>query len=347
MTLRLFLLLALGLTPALAQSPAPAPVPAPAPPQTYALLVGGLTGPEAYGKWYPDWLHRFQVYLTDTVHVPGDHVTVLSGPAATSDAITTALGKIAKETQPQDQVILFIVGHGEIRGDVPTLTLPGPDLTAPQLAALLKAIPAKSQVVLNFSASSGDFLKLLSAPGRINLTAVSPTENQEPVFAEFFLRGLESKRADQDKNGTITLLEAYNWAAQQTAWWIARWTQSDAGDKSDPTSPTTWKASGKETVEIFQKLYADLPMRKLDPTSDAKADDAPVALQPPDGQVTGDWANRRVVDEHALLEDSGEGIGVSVITDKGIIQPILGQKPGDPGYVAAHTSLGQPAPATP
>jgi len=344
MYLRLLLLLILGLTPALAQTPAPQPV---QPPQTYALLVGGLTGPEAYGKWYADWLQRFQTYLTGTVHVPADHVTVLSGNAATLAAITTALGQIAQKAKPQDQVILFIVGHGEIRGDAPTLTLAGPDMSASQLAALLKAIPATSQVILNFSASSGDFLKALSAPGRINLTALSPTENEEPVFAEFFLRGLESKRADLDKNGTITLLEAYNWAAQQTAWWIARWSQTDSvvGDATTPSS-TTWKASGKETIEIFQKLYADIPGRKLDATSDSKAADVPVDLQPPDGQVTGDWASRRVVDEHALLEDSGEGIGVSVITDKGM-QPILGQKPGDPGYVAGRTSLGQPAPATP
>jgi hypothetical protein len=328
-----------------AQDPT-APAAAPhAPGQSYALLIGGLPGQDPYGKWYADWLGRFQTYLTQTSHVPAGNITLLSGKDATLDAITAAMGKLAKETKPEDQVIVFIVGHGEISGTAPTLSLAGPDPTAQQFAALLNEIPAKNQVVLNFSASSGDFLKALSAPNRVNLTATSPTELEEPVIPEFFLRGLESKRADLDKSGTITMLEAYNWAAQQTAYWIGRWQETDTGVKKDDptgaTGPTVWKASGKETVEIFEKLYAGVAIRKLDPTSDRNAADVAVDLIPPGGNVTEEWATRRVVDEHAMLEDSGQGIGVSEIGDKGL-QPVLGQKPGDPGYLAAHTVLGNP-----
>ena len=341
MIIRLVIALCLGffatarLAPA--QSTPVAPPPAPEPGQSYALLIGGLPGPDPYGKWYADWLGRFQTYLTKSAHLPDANVTVLSGKDATLDAITAAFGKFAQRAKPQDQFILFVVGHGEIDGAAPTLELAGPDPTALQIAALLNAFPAKNQVVLNFSASSGDFLKVLAAPDRVNLTATSPTELEEPVFPEFFLRGLESKRADTGKTGTITMLEAYNWATQQTAFWISRWQET-----SDPksTDASIWKASGKETVEIFQKLYSGVPGRQLDPDSDAKAADTPVDVVPPDGQVTADWATRRVVDEHALLEDCGQGIGVSEIADKGL-QPILGQKPGDPGYLAAHTVLGQ------
>ena len=323
-----------------APAPAPAPVPLPAG-QTYAVLVGGIAGQDPYGKWYADWVARFQSYLTQTAHVPAANVASLVGPAATFEAVTSALNKFAAQAKPEDQLILFVVGHGEINGARPTLILAGPDPTCDQLAALLNAFPAKNQVVLNFSASSGDFLKALSAPGRVNLAATSPTEIEEPVFPEFFLRGLESKRAAAAANGKISVLDAFNWAAQQTAFWIARWQKS-----GDPTQPDAakWKASGKETVEIFEKLYGGVPSRQLDPTSDRKAVDAPVALLPPGGQVTDDWAARRVIDEHAVLEDCGQGIGVSIISDKGVLQPVLGQKPGDPGYLAAHTFLGGAGP---
>jgi hypothetical protein len=104
-----------------------------------------------------------------------------------------------------------------------------------------------------------------------------------------------------------------------------------------------WKANGRETVEIFEKLYQNDPSRKLDPSSDGKVADAVVALSPTNGVVTDAWANRRAVDEHATLEDCGETIGVSALGEKGF-QPILGQNPKDPGYLAAHTILGQPAP---
>jgi len=314
----------------------------PAPAQCYALLVGGLAG-DPYSRWYHDWLTRFQTYLTKNAGVPAGNITLLSDDHATTAAIIDALGKFAKRSRPQDQFILFIVGHGEMDGEMPKLTLPGPDLTAKQLATALDAMPSKNQVILNFSAISGDFLKFLVSSDRVNITATSPTEIQEPIFAEFFLRGLESKRADADKNGTITLLEAYNWAAQQTALWIVRWSCTGP-DKPDPMhpQPTIWKASGKETVEIFEKLYSDQPMRKLDPTSNRTVEDAVVDIQPPDGQITEAWQKRRIIDEHATLEDCGTPIGVSILGEKGL-QLILGQNPKDPGYLASHTILGQPA----
>ncbi len=324
---------------AVARAQAPA---TPAPGQCYAVLIGGLAGQQMYGDWYADWLARFHTYLTQTAQVPGANIIQLSGKDATFAAVTDAFTKLGQRANAQDQLIVFIVGHGEINGPAPTLALPGPDPTAPQVAALLNAFPAKSQVILNFGATSGDFLKYLSAPGRVNISATSPTEEEEPVFTEFFLRGLESKRA-ANGTGAITLLESFNWAAQQTAQWIVRWAQTNTdATKSSPSESSVWKASGKETVEIFKKLYAKAPTRKLDPTSDGNAADSPAVLEPPGGNITPDWANRRAVDEHALLEDCGQGIGVSVMTDKGLLQPIVGLKPGDPGYLASRTVLGQP-----
>ena len=219
------------------------------------------------------------------------------------------------------------------------MILPGPDLTAEQLSSALAGIAAKNQIILNLSASSGDFLKSLVAPGRINLAATSPTELKEPVFAEFFLRGLESKRADTDRKNSISLLKAYNWAAQQTVLWIARWKQTGSGE----APPILWKADGKETVAVFEKLYPDIPGRKLDPSSDRKSEDAAVEIQPPAGQLTAAWVGRRVVDEHAMIEDNGKETGVAALGEKGF-QPILGEKANDPGYLAGQTILGRPNP---
>ena len=309
-----------------------------APAQSYALLIGGMGGKEPYVNWYPDWVSRFQKYLTKSAALPAANVISLSGDAATTEAVLGAIDQLGKRIKPQDQFILFMVGHGEIAPPAPTLILPGPDLSAPQLAAALKKIASQNQIILNFSASSGDFLKPLASPARINLTATSPSEVEEPVFAEFFLRGLESKRAGVDANGGITLLKAYNWAAQQTSLWIARWTQT--GGKEEGTQK--WKANGRETIEIFEKLYPNNAMRKLDPASNRSVEDAPVELLPANGEVTSEWIMRRVIDEHAMLEDTGKETGVSVFGEKGNYQPILGEKPKDTGYVAGHAVLGKP-----
>ena len=174
----------------------------------------------------------------------------------------------------------------------------------------------------------------------MNITATSPTEMNDAVYAEFFLRGLESSRAAAGKAGPINMLDAYNWAAQQTALWIVRWEETGDGGKADAGN-VAWKATGRETVEIFQKLYPNDPARKLDPASDAKADDAVMPLAPPNGQVSGTWLNRRVIDEHATIEDCGQPLAVSALGDKGY-QAILGAQPGDPGYLARQTVLGAP-----
>jgi hypothetical protein len=318
--------------PAVAEPPQPA--------HTYALLVAGLGGQEPYAHWYDDWTDRFQKYLTGPAGVPAANVTLLTHGAATAEAITGTLGKLAQQIQPQDQFILFIVGHGEMSGTTPTLILPGPDLTADQLSAALAGIASKNQVILNFSASSGDFLIHIAAPDRVNITATSPTEMNEPVYAEFFLRGLESKRAATNTNGPINMLDAYNWATQQTALWIVRWEETGVPENGDQTN-AAWKASGKETIEIFEKLYPNIPGRKLDPASDPNGVDQVGELSPPDGQVTEAWKSRRVIDEHATIEDCGQEIAVSALGDKGF-QPILGAKPGDPGYLSKLTVLGVP-----
>lgn len=291
---------------------------------TYALLVGGI-GEEPYTRWTSDWLGRFQSHLTKKLEVPASQITVLSGDPATSEAITNAIGELAARMQAQDQFLLVLSGHGE-NLDVPTFAVRGPDLSAQQLAEALKSIPAKSQIILNFSASSGDFLKSLVAPNRINVAATSPGEIKQPVFAEFFLRGMESGR------GGTSVLDAFNWAGQQAPLWIARWSLTESG---------SWKASGRETVEIFKKLYAGTPSRRLDPASDASSEDALVELYPPNGEVTPAWSTRRVVDEHALIEDCGLEVGVGVLGDAGL-QPLAGAKEKDPGFLAARTVIGKP-----
>lgn len=308
-------LLALGFLAAAASAPAAT---------THALLVGGA-GQPPYTRWTTDWLTRFGSHLTKKAGVPAQQVQVLTGEAATTEAILKNIRDTGTRIQPDDQFILVLSGHGENAG-IPTFAVKGPDLGADQLSEALKTIPAKSQIILNFSASSGDFLKFLAAPNRVNIAATSPSEIKQPVFAEFFLRGLESGR------GGITVLEAFNWAAGQTPLWIARWSLTESGK---------WKADGRETVEIFKKLYADVPNRQLDPASNSNQEDAPVELHPPNGEVTPAWSNRRAVDEHALLEDCGLEIGVAVLGDSGI-QPILGAKEKDPGFLAGKTVLGKP-----
>jgi hypothetical protein len=69
-------------------------------------------------------------------------------------------------------------------------------------------------------ATSGSFpfLKGLAAPGRVIVTATrSTSERFHTVFAEGFIRAFSTDAADTDKDGRISIWEAFEYASRQVA----------------------------------------------------------------------------------------------------------------------------------
>ncbi|MCY2995308.1 MAG: hypothetical protein NTY19_46715, partial [Planctomycetota bacterium] len=362
----------LAATLAAAQDPAAKVQPAP---QVFVLAVSGNPGSPVYARRMNDWLTRFHAYLTGPAALAKENAIVLCGDQdlkapfvqgpATAEAVKRAIATVAQKLRPDDQFILFLVGHGALEDPLPMLLLPGQDLSAKELAEALEAVPAENQVVLNFAGASGDFLWHLARRGRVNVAATSPGEEGEPVLCEFFLQALEGKQADGEspwpladnqaraqpatdplkpvwrtgnKDGQVSVLEAYNWAAHETAMWIARQKRAD-GEQ--------WIVEGRQSVALFKRLAAgedsDPGARKLSPQSDANAPDAVIPLAMKEGQDLDPWwIGRRTVLEHALLEDCGQEVGVSCLRGQGY-EPLDGVKEGQPGWLARRVLLGRPA----
>jgi len=352
-TLAALALAAILATAALAGSAPSAPVAgagATGPGQCHAVLVGAMPGEALYAQHYRDWLKRLHVYLTQAAGVPAANIVVLSGDKdfkdpivaglATAESVRKALADMAAKVKPQDQFVLALVGHGVSTEKPPTLVLPGPDVTVQELADGLAAIAARNQVLVNLSSAAGSGVSVLARKERVVVAANSPSEGNEPVFPEFFLRGLESKRADGEgapaagaKDGRVSLLEAYNWATREAALWIMRMKKTGA----------EWELEGKESVEIFEKLYGTPPgapgTQKLAAGSDRTRPDAPVQIKPLGGKIDESWISRRVLSEHAVLEDCGERDGASALREAGY-EPLAGRKPGEPGNLARRVVLG-------
>jgi hypothetical protein len=71
---------------------------------------------------------------------------------------------------------------------------------------------------VNASSGSGDFAAVLAGPGRVIVTATkSAFERNEITFADQFARALTGDAADADKDGRVTLLEAFAWARREVA----------------------------------------------------------------------------------------------------------------------------------
>ncbi len=77
------------------------------------------------------------------------------------------------------------------------------------------------------------------------------------------------------------------------------------------------------------------------PESNATAPDEPVPLRP-EGGLNEFWLGRRIVAEHAVLEDCGDEKGVSPLGPDGY-KPIAGTREGEPGALARRVVLGRPA----
>jgi hypothetical protein len=183
---------------------------------TFYVTVSGLGGE-------PDYEQRFTAYAQDLDKILKQsgvdaNVNTLAGQNATREQITSVLTGIAQTAKPADAVVLMMIGHGSYDGVNYKINLPGRDISAQELAALLDKIPATRQLVVNMTSCSGASLDVLKKANRVVITATkSGTERNATVFARYWVDALRDPAADVDKNQTISALEAFRYADQKTA----------------------------------------------------------------------------------------------------------------------------------
>lgn len=319
-----------------------------APGTCHALIVAGLPGTPVHARRLSDWARRFHAWLTAKAGVPAANVALLGagGPAAgappppTAEAVLAELRRLAGAARPEDQFVLVWLGHGSTTDGVPKLLLGGPDFGAAELAGALAGLRAGNQVLLLLGSASGDALPAVVGAQRVVIAATSPLEVAEPVFAEFLLRGLESGTADGagggPADGTVTVLEAFHWAALETPRWIRRIRRDGDADE--------WLVSGRDSVALFGALCEAPPGsaggRRLSPRSRADIPDPDVPLATPAKDVA-TFAGTRLVGEHAVLEDAGTPVGTAALQGAEF-RPLSGMAPGEPGARARRVVLGRP-----
>ena len=195
-------------------------LPQPAP-RTFALIVTGAAGEPAYAERFEevgativDALRRSvpAAQVTWLAETPQRDPGRIAGRSAKAD-VDRALDRLAAQAGAGDQVLVVLVGHGSHEGPESRVNLPGPDLTAAQLGRKLDAIRGARVAVVNAASASGDFVGALAKPGRVVVTATKTAfERNETRFAEHFAHALAQDVADTDKDGRVSLLEAFTYA---------------------------------------------------------------------------------------------------------------------------------------
>ena len=189
-------------------------VPAAANADVWFVTVAGLGGE-------PDYEQRFAGAAADLERAlkgaSGTHVSTLSGPGATRDAVRDALREVAAKAGHDDVFVLTLIGHGSWDGVEYRFNLPGPDLDAGEIAALCGRIAARQLLVVATSAGGGA-IPALQARGRAVVAATkSGSEKNATVFARYWAEAFMDPAADTDKNQQLSALEAFQYAAAKTA----------------------------------------------------------------------------------------------------------------------------------
>ena len=195
----------------------------------YALVVTGASGGETYAKKYDGWRRTFVSTLRETFGYPADHVVVLAEKVepdvaqATREQVQRALLDFRTRLTKDDLLVVVLIGHGtstEGGDEDAKFNLVGPDLTASEWGSLLKPLAARL-VFIDTTSASFPFLRKLSAPGRIVMTATDSTAQEfETVFGEFFVKAFTEAAADADKSGRVSMLEAFTYASAGVRRWF-------------------------------------------------------------------------------------------------------------------------------
>ncbi len=235
--------------------------------QTYLLIVSGLGGDAHYAEVFYQWGSSL-ADAASKLGVPDSNIFFLAenpgrdpriSGVPTKEEIARILSALARKTPQGSGLWVVLIGHGSDREE-PRLSLPGPDLSARELGEMLESFANASVAVVNTASASGGFLPVLSRPGRVVVTATrSGFEQNQTVFPRFFAEAFSGAGADLNKDGRVSLLEAFVYARES----VRRHYEADQrlltehamlddnGDKSGSDRPSEEGGDGAFAARTF------------------------------------------------------------------------------------------------
>jgi len=177
------------------------------------LILIGAPGQPRYGNQFVTWAERWQKAVDGT----SVNCRVIGQNDADSDKaeFIDALHQYAATTSPEPLWIVLI-GHGTYDGRTARFNLRGPDITASEIAELLREAH-RPVVLINCASGSAPFINQLSAPDRAIVT--STRDGNQIQFARFgdaLSAAVSGSEADLDQDGQVSLLEACVLASRRT-----------------------------------------------------------------------------------------------------------------------------------
>jgi hypothetical protein len=196
--------------------------------QTQLVIVSGLGGDPKYSQVFSELSNALaeaahtRAGLADSAIAWLGEKNVVNSRwyrgMSRRENIEAILARLAMRSDSGEQVVLVLIGHGSGEAGETRISLPGADLTAADFAKLLGRFGRRRVAFINLTSASGDMLPVLSSPNRVVVTATkSAFERNESQFGRFFVDAFARDGADADKDGRVSLLEAFRYAESETS----------------------------------------------------------------------------------------------------------------------------------
>ena len=234
------------------------------------LIVTGVAGEPQYADQFFTQATTMIDALKTRFGVPDSDVVYLAEnpardaakikAASTKENIERELTALGARSKTGDVLFVMLIGHGNGDGTTSKFAIPGPDITANDFARVFDGIGGPTIAVVNAASASGGFVAALSGPNRVIVTATkSDMERNETRFATYFIQAYSSDVADTDKDGRVSVLEAFDYARRE----VARAYESehhlltehaqldDNGDKKGTAAPDAKSADGSLARRVF------------------------------------------------------------------------------------------------
>ncbi len=195
---------------------------------THLVVISGVSGEPRIGAQWQGMTLALHTAATQRFGIAASRVTVLTEDS-TRDAdrvrgrsskatIERVLGGLARSLTVSDRLVVIIIAHGSSLTGATRVNLTGPDMTPADFARLLAPATTPAIAFIHTGSASGEFAEALAGPRRIVITATkSAREQNETLFPGPFVRALTTDDGDTDKDGRVSLLEAFTYAQREVA----------------------------------------------------------------------------------------------------------------------------------
>ena len=179
------------------------------------LVVVGAPGEPEFGS---NFLHQAKLWQAACAQADCHCLTLGLEPESPTNDFSLLQQTLAAQPKDVDAPLwLVLIGHGTFDGKEARFNLRGPDVSATDLALWLQPF-TRPLAIIDAASSSAPFLNKLSRTNRVVITATRTGNEQYYVrFGDYLAQAIADPESDLDKDGQVSLLEAFLAASQRTA----------------------------------------------------------------------------------------------------------------------------------